>query len=167
MAHIVDLVYQSFLCEYQKILLDCGGGTSRIAPSDMEFIMKNLTLSLQCRRATDPNGVAGGEPLASEWHRKWHLAHPGKKAEYQRKWRQNNTDNQTLYKKEWREKNIAKNAAHLAVHHALEDGKLLKQLCWICGEQKSEAHHASYAEDMRLCVTWLCRKHHKEAHLGY
>jgi hypothetical protein len=25
MAHIVDLVYQSFLCEYQKILLDYSG----------------------------------------------------------------------------------------------------------------------------------------------
>ena len=46
--------------------------------------------------------------------------------------------------------------------YALRSGKLQKQPCWVCGEPKSEGHHAHY--DLPLDVVWLCRKHHREAH---
>lgn len=55
-------------------------------------------------------------------------------------------------------------SAKNAVKHALKTGKLAKQPCFICGIEKSVAHHSSYAEDMRLVVTWLCMPHHNEIH---
>lgn len=58
----------------------------------------------------------------------------------------------------------ARLAAKNAVKYALKVGKLVKQPCWICGETMSEAHHSSYAKDMRLEVTWLCSAHHNEIH---
>ena len=58
----------------------------------------------------------------------------------------------------------ARLSAKNAVKYALKVGKLVKQPCWICGEIMSEAHHPSYAEDMRLAVTWLCKTHHNEIH---
>lgn len=58
----------------------------------------------------------------------------------------------------------ARMAAKNAVKYALTKGKIVKLPCLICGDEKSEAHHPSYARDMRLCVTWLCSKHHNEIH---
>ena len=58
----------------------------------------------------------------------------------------------------------ARLAAKNAVKYALRVGKLVKEPCWICGEIMSEAHHPSYAKDMRLAVTWLCSAHHNEIH---
>jgi hypothetical protein len=58
----------------------------------------------------------------------------------------------------------ARMAAKNAVRYALKKGKIVKMPCLICGEEKTEAHHPSYAWDMRLCVTWLCSQHHNEIH---
>jgi len=58
----------------------------------------------------------------------------------------------------------ARLAAKNAVKYALKVGKLVKEPCWICGEIMSEAHHSSYAKDMRLAVSWLCSVHHNEIH---
>jgi len=57
-----------------------------------------------------------------------------------------------------------KQSAHKAVYYALNTGKLVRQPCFICGEIMSEAHHPSYAKDMRLAVVWLCKFHHNEIH---
>jgi len=58
----------------------------------------------------------------------------------------------------------AKLSAKNAVRYALRIGKIVKQPCFICGEVMSQAHHSSYAQDMRLNVTWLCPDHHNEIH---
>ena len=58
----------------------------------------------------------------------------------------------------------AKLAAKSAVSYALKVGKLIKQPCWLCGENMSQAHHSSYEKDMRLAVVWLCSVHHNEIH---
>ena len=58
----------------------------------------------------------------------------------------------------------ARMAAKNAVKYALRKGKIVRLPCFVCGEVKSEAHHPSYAWDMRLCVTWLCSAHHNEIH---
>lgn len=55
-------------------------------------------------------------------------------------------------------------SAKNAVKYAVKVGKLIKEPCFICGDAKSVAHHSSYAEDMKLAVTWLCSKHHNEIH---
>jgi len=62
------------------------------------------------------------------------------------------------------EEGKARLAAKNAVKYALKVGKLVKEPCWICGENMSEAHHPSYAKDMRLAVTWLCSAHHNAIH---
>lgn len=55
-----------------------------------------------------------------------------------------------------------KYAARKKLMHAVERGKIIKQPCTICGNQKSEAHHPDYSKP--LDVVWLCRKHHVEEH---
>jgi hypothetical protein len=60
-------------------------------------------------------------------------------------------------------------AAKNAIAYALKTNKIKKQPCFVCGEV-AQAHHSSYAQDMRLVVTWLCQPHHKQLHvehLGY
>lgn len=56
-----------------------------------------------------------------------------------------------------------KESAKNAVAYALRMGKLTKQPCFVCGE-KGLAHHSSYADDMKLIVTWLCVHHHNQLH---
>lgn len=41
-------------------------------------------------------------------------------------------------------------------------GKLPKQPCETCGNEKAEAHHTDYRK--ALDVKWLCFKHHREEH---
>ncbi len=55
-------------------------------------------------------------------------------------------------------------SAKNAVKYALRKGKIVKLPCFSCGNVNTEAHHPSYAWDMRLCVTWLCSQHHNEIH---
>lgn len=54
--------------------------------------------------------------------------------------------------------------AGLAVKKAKKSGSLVQQACFVCGAAETHAHHSSYAEDMRLAVTWLCAKHHGQLH---
>ena len=70
------------------------------------------------------------------------------------------------YLGEYRAKNPEKYKAHGAVNNALRDGRLDKlDACESCGSQDNVvAHHPSYAEDMRLCVTWLCQGCHVTLH---
>jgi hypothetical protein len=58
-------------------------------------------------------------------------------------------------------------AARLALRTAVARGALVRQPCWVCGDPKSQGHHASYAEDARLDVTWLCPRHHAAAHRAH
>lgn len=54
--------------------------------------------------------------------------------------------------------------ASRAVHYALRTGKLQKQPCEWCGDEKSEAHHPSYLRCDWLEVTWLCKPCHVKWH---
>lgn len=65
-------------------------------------------------------------------------------------------------KKKWEVANSVRRKASHMVNNAIRDGKLQKQPCFICGDPNTHGHHASY--DLPLIVTWLCPKHHKEAH---
>ena len=72
----------------------------------------------------------------------------------------------TEYLGEYRAKNAEKYKAHSAVSYAIRAGRLHKlDACESCGSQDNVvAHHPSYAEDMRLCVTWLCQGCHVTLH---
>ena len=65
--------------------------------------------------------------------------------------------------KKYRKNNPEKRKAHRAIQYALSVGKLKKEPCCICGDEKSQAHHEDYS--FPLNVVWLCDKHHKEAHV--
>lgn len=57
--------------------------------------------------------------------------------------------------------NPTRRKAQIAVSNAVRDGRLKREPCFICGT-KAQAHHPNY--DAPLSVTWLCPKHHKDAH---
>ena len=62
------------------------------------------------------------------------------------------------------EEGKTKLAAKNAVRYALRIGKMKQEPCSICGEEMSQAHHPSYAPDMKLSVVWLCHEHHNQIH---
>lgn len=64
----------------------------------------------------------------------------------------------------WRSADSRRRKAHTAVWLALQSGSIVKLPCFICGSEKTEAHHPSY--DLPLDVVWLCSIHHKAAHRG-
>ena len=53
-----------------------------------------------------------------------------------------------------------RNARSMA-NHAIRDGKIVPQLCEVCGN-KAEAHHDDYSKPLN--VRWLCFKHHRQWH---
>lgn len=63
---------------------------------------------------------------------------------------------------------IAKEKRPLAVsakrilNHAIENGKIKKEPCVVCGSIKSQGHHPDY--NFPLKVKWLCAQHHKDLH---
>ena len=65
--------------------------------------------------------------------------------------------------KKWAAANPGVRAAHYALQNAVRRGEVVREPCFVCGAD-AQAHHSSYAEDMRTCVTWLCAVHHGEAH---
>lgn len=48
------------------------------------------------------------------------------------------------------------------LNHAVRDGKIRREPCFVCGKGETEGHHYDY--DKPLNVVWLCFKHHREAH---
>jgi hypothetical protein len=65
-------------------------------------------------------------------------------------------------KAEWRKANKHKTRAHTAVFHAMQSGRLIKKSCEVCGNEKVQAHHEDYSQ--QLSVRWLCVRHHKRIH---
>ena len=59
---------------------------------------------------------------------------------------------------EYRKNNPLKHKAHYTVANAITWGRLKKEKCSECGNNKAEAHHFDYSEP--LMVIWLCRQCH-------
>lgn len=56
------------------------------------------------------------------------------------------------------------NNARKAVQRAIQNGKLNRQPCVVCGDSNAEAHHyLGYSKEHRLDVVFLCRTHHRQA----
>lgn len=60
--------------------------------------------------------------------------------------------------------NRIKRLAKDSVHNAIKAGKLDRQPCFMCRNEKSEGHHFDY--DKPLKVIWLCKKCHVKIHYG-
>jgi hypothetical protein len=65
--------------------------------------------------------------------------------------------------KKHRANNPEKYKARGIINNGIRDGRIIKLLCSICGESKSQAHHDDYSKP--LDVIWLCTKHHAERHI--
>lgn len=67
-----------------------------------------------------------------------------------------------LNKMNWAMRNPAKRLAQQAVTRATRAGRLIRQPCEVCGNDKAQAHHDDYSKP--LDVRWLCTTHHAEWH---
>ena len=111
------------------------------------------------------------KPCRNEWHGKHREKSDVKE---KRKSEKQNPEVKRRYKNSEKGKIAAKRyktpkdrmSARNAVRYALRTGKLVSELCFLCGE-KGQAHHSSYAPEMKLVVTWLCQRHHNEVHLEH
>ncbi len=81
------------------------------------------------------------------------------RAEYQKT--EKGSDAAAKAKEAWRLRNMDRSAAQHLARRAVLSGSLIRQECFICG-QEAEMHHSAY--DYPLAVTWLCDKHHKQVH---
>lgn len=81
-----------------------------------------------------------------------------------RKWRAKPSSKAIIAEHRIKYRSREKTKANNDVTQAIKTGRLIRQPCFICGAH-AQAHHSSYAADMRLDVTWLCPQHHKDAHM--
>ena len=86
------------------------------------------------------------------------------RVEYRKKYNQSERGKITARRarKAWRKRNQKKVNAMNAAYKAFKSGKLVRERCKICGSENTEMHHPDY--DKPLKVTWLCSKHHHQAH---
>lgn len=64
--------------------------------------------------------------------------------------------------KKWKLKYPERDKAHEITSNAIRDGRLIPQVCFVCGGAPTEAHHPDYSHPYD--VVWLCKKHHEEVH---
>lgn len=68
------------------------------------------------------------------------------------------------YVLKWVAKNQEKLKAHRIFHRAVENGKIERGKCFVCGAERVDGHHEDYSKPLE--VVWVCRKHHKDIHKG-
>ena|ERR1041385_3458514 len=66
------------------------------------------------------------------------------------------------YMRKYRQKDKLKATARDKVRKAIQQGKLLKETCFVCKNTITEAHHKDYNKPLE--VVWYCKKHHSEQH---
>jgi hypothetical protein len=102
----------------------------------------------------------------------YYSQHIEERKEYQRRYEQNKKlKDPVLYLqqiakrvKKWRKENPIKNSAHKRVFVELRAERIRKFPCFMCGNEKSEAHHGDYSKP--LDIIWVCKLHHKMADKG-
>ena len=55
--------------------------------------------------------------------------------------------------------------AHNAVNNAIRDGRLKKEPCLFCNEERVHGHHRDYSKP--LDVIWLCPRCHQRLHANF
>lgn len=65
----------------------------------------------------------------------------------------------------YRQKNPDAYRAHTAVSNAVRDGRLKKEPCLFCAEERVHGHHRDYSAP--LDVIWLCAKCHHRLHANF
>lgn len=64
--------------------------------------------------------------------------------------------------KKYREAFPDRRNAHVVLNNAVRKGAVIRLPCFVCGCEKTEAHHPDYSAP--LDVVWLCSSHHKQTH---
>jgi hypothetical protein len=80
--------------------------------------------------------------------------------EVYKKWLSANRDKKAAIDKAQRERHVDRFKSRDIMKHALRDGKIIRGICEVCGDPKTEGHHDDYSQPLR--VRWLCKKHHQE-----
>lgn len=106
--------------------------------------------------------------VAREYAKIINLHHRDKMREYNKKhykeirdteWRKNQIRKNH---KAYRLRNPQKNWCRAKTNNAIISGKIKRQPCEICGNQKSQAHHDDYSKPFH--IRWLCRNCHRQLH---
>ena len=77
-------------------------------------------------------------------------------------WKNGISKNNYHYKKLQKERYPIKVMARDIVAHAIQDERLVRCICEVCGNPNTQAHHDDYSKPLE--VRWLCVKHHREFH---
>ena len=137
------------LTEFYRAPRGIGGRRGDCKACLIADVTKREALDPVKRRAKNAKFRAANEVALRQYYRNWCAANPRLVRGYEAKYAAAN-----------REKRLAIRI----VNHAIRDGKLTPEPCWVCGA-KAEAHHPAYSEP--LMVSWLCRKHHKALHAEF
>jgi hypothetical protein len=119
---------------------------------------------ISCRRIWDrawrARRKAEGRPvIPNQMSREWHQEYD---AEYRKRpdIRERLNERARIRAKSQIER--PKIAARRKLRHEVESGRIQQQPCQVCGNLKSQAHHADYCKP--LDVEWLCTVHHAAEH---
>lgn len=91
----------------------------------------------------------------SEQHRKYMQS-------YLKEYRTEHRAEHNLSSAEQRKRHPYETKARSMINHAIRDGKLVRNVCEVCGDKNTQAHHDDY--NYPLKVRWLCIKCHNEWH---
>jgi hypothetical protein len=89
------------------------------------------------------------------------MSTPEKNA-YNRKWNREHPEVGRAATKRYKARNVDKRRAHEALHHAIEDGIIVRPDTCPCGKPRPEGHHSDYSKP--LMVARMCRDCHRELH---
>lgn len=79
--------------------------------------------------------------------------------EYNKAWRKKNGYHN---EKSWEKRNWDKILVENKLNYYVRTGKIKREPCQKCGEEKTHGHHPDYSEPLK--VVWLCPLCHKKVH---
>ncbi len=56
------------------------------------------------------------------------------------------------------------NCIRMKTYHDIQNGKIKRECCYICGIKKTQVHHIDYND--RKHIIFLCKKHHRKLHIN-
>lgn len=103
---------------------------------------------------------------SKEWWREYRVKNGDKlrayKREYDRQLYQKYSVRENDRRKKWALNNPIKALAQRTTNAAIQNGKLERKPCEVCGATRVNAHHDDYSKP--LVVRWLCPIHHSAVH---
>lgn len=97
------------------------------------------------------------------WYREYREKNREKLREYIKEYNKNWRQKYGYYNENnWKDKNWDKVLVEKRLQKAVKLGKIQREPCEICGEEKSQGHHPDYNKPLK--VIWLCSLHHKKIH---